>query len=56
MKEVNFGAIKAGDEFESSAGSFVKINDDCAKRTEDHWKTSAKVWRFSPISKVYVEA
>ncbi len=56
MKEVEFKTVKAGDEFESSAGSFIKVNDSYAKRTEDHWKTRKKMWRFSSISKVYVEA
>ena len=55
MKEVQFQRVKDGDAFESLSGSFVKINENCAKRTEDHWKSSKKVWRFSPISRVLVE-
>jgi len=53
MSQVEFQTIKNGAPFGSMSGEFVKINDNCAKRTEEHWADSKKVWRFSPISKVY---
>jgi len=53
MKTVEFQVIKNGEKFSSTSGEFVKINDNCAKRTEAHWYNSNKVWHFSPISKVW---
>jgi len=53
MSQVEFQTIKNGAAFYSTSGEFVKINANCAKRTEAHWADSKKVWRFSPISKVY---
>lgn len=52
MNSVEFKEIKDGEEFYTMTGSFVKVNEGCAKRTEYHWKRSEKIWRFSPISKV----
>jgi len=54
MTKVEFQAIKTGAAFTSASGDFVKINECVAKRTEAHWTTSEKPWRFSPISKVYI--
>jgi len=53
MTAIEFGKIKEGEKFASSAGEFIKVNNNCAKRTEDHWKNIDKIWRFSPISTVY---
>ena len=55
MKNITFEQVENGQEFESVSGSFIKINSFCAKRTEDHWKTSPKVWHFSPTQAVSVE-